>query len=74
MAAILKPKWSPKYKNPPIWAKFYQHLKLSHDITEILLMITILCNLTADNGIKQYLFSCDCLTSCYEKEDSINNA
>jgi hypothetical protein len=22
MAAILKPKWSPKYKNPPIWAKF----------------------------------------------------
>jgi hypothetical protein len=22
MAAILNPKWSPKYKNPPIWAKF----------------------------------------------------
>jgi hypothetical protein len=22
MAAILNPKWSPKYKNPPIWKKF----------------------------------------------------
>jgi hypothetical protein len=22
MATILNPKWSPKYKNPPIWAKF----------------------------------------------------
>jgi hypothetical protein len=22
MAAILNPNWSPKYKNPPIWAKF----------------------------------------------------
>ena len=22
MAAILNPKWPPKYKNPPIWAKF----------------------------------------------------
>jgi hypothetical protein len=22
MAAILKSKWPPKYKNPPIWAKF----------------------------------------------------
>jgi hypothetical protein len=22
MAAILNPKWLPKYKNPPIWAKF----------------------------------------------------
>jgi hypothetical protein len=22
MAAILNPKWSPKYQNPPIWAKF----------------------------------------------------
>jgi hypothetical protein len=22
MVAILNPKWSPKYKNPPIWAKF----------------------------------------------------
>jgi hypothetical protein len=22
MATILNPKWPPKYKNPPIWAKF----------------------------------------------------
>jgi hypothetical protein len=22
IAAILNPKWLPKYKNPPIWAKF----------------------------------------------------
>ena len=22
MAAILNPKWPPKYKNPPIWMKF----------------------------------------------------
>jgi hypothetical protein len=22
MAAILNPKWTPKCKNPPIWAKF----------------------------------------------------
>jgi hypothetical protein len=22
IAAILNPKWSPRYKNPPIWAKF----------------------------------------------------
>jgi hypothetical protein len=22
MVAILNPKWPPKYKNPPIWAKF----------------------------------------------------
>jgi hypothetical protein len=22
VAAILNPKWPPKYKNPPIWAKF----------------------------------------------------
>jgi hypothetical protein len=22
MVAILNPKWQPKYKNPPIWAKF----------------------------------------------------
>jgi hypothetical protein len=22
IAAILNPKWPPKYKNPPIWAKF----------------------------------------------------
>jgi hypothetical protein len=22
MAAILNPKWSPKYQNPPIWKKF----------------------------------------------------
>jgi hypothetical protein len=22
MAAILNPKWLPKYKNPPIWIKF----------------------------------------------------
>jgi hypothetical protein len=22
MAAILNPKWPPKYKNPPIWPKF----------------------------------------------------
>jgi hypothetical protein len=22
MAAILNPKWPPKYKNPPIWEKF----------------------------------------------------
>jgi hypothetical protein len=22
MVAILNPKWLPKYKNPPIWAKF----------------------------------------------------
>jgi hypothetical protein len=22
LVAILNPKWPPKYKNPPIWAKF----------------------------------------------------
>jgi hypothetical protein len=22
MAAIVNPKWPPKYKNPPIWAQF----------------------------------------------------
>jgi hypothetical protein len=26
MAAILNPKWPPKYKNPPIWAKFGFHV------------------------------------------------
>jgi hypothetical protein len=26
MAAILNPKWPPKYKNPPIWGKFGFHV------------------------------------------------
>jgi hypothetical protein len=25
MAAILNPKWPPKYKNPPIWTKSWNH-------------------------------------------------
>ena len=28
MAAILNPKWPPKYKNPPIWAKFVSKQRL----------------------------------------------
>jgi hypothetical protein len=30
MAAILNPKWQPKYKNPPIWTKF--GFKVEYDV------------------------------------------
>jgi hypothetical protein len=31
IAAILNPKWSPRYKNPPIWAKF--GFQVDYDVT-----------------------------------------
>ena len=37
IAAILNPKWSPRYKNPPIWAKF--GFQVDYDVTNWLVSI-----------------------------------
>jgi hypothetical protein len=33
MVAILNPKWSPKYKNPPIWTKF--DFQVDYDVANL---------------------------------------
>jgi hypothetical protein len=39
MVAILNPKWLPKYRNPPIWAKFALLLHLPTDLPTIQILV-----------------------------------
>jgi hypothetical protein len=54
MAAILNPKWPPKYKNPPIWPKF--GFQVDYDV--VIFIVGLLWCLELDETFQKFCLTC----------------